>query len=660
MPIASAQKSHPLKRLVIVLLAIFVVTCCILLLFLATLSWTTPGITKTYLNSKGYDFSAKQTSINIFRGRIKFNDVRFAKQSVPDPGKTLHSDALKLSELKLDFSLWTLLKYQEISLTDFVIDGLSIPVEKNGNLYSLANIAISPNDSPAEEPVDNQTKEANTLPKVNWRSLELKNISLMLENSKESDKSIQLDLKNLLIGAFNTQNPNQQTPFDALLAIEEFSLSLNGSSQLISSELQGSTEVDLEKLDTRQVLALISFLPDHLLDKESIEQLLTNEISAIASFQTKVFWDLNDKAPSIELKDNLLNLHNYELMQSSEETQTSASGIAQISIENFQFALSDSQYRVDQITLADASVDFSQKSELGDTSLAIRALEANIDKIVSSQPNDTSQLSLSGKLGEFGKFEIEGLSSLLDFTSETNLGVQSNQIDLIQLSALIESTIARSIESGQLSSQSKITINNGQLEVNNDLRLDQFQLAKKDSSEQDDPLELGIPLNTALNLLRDKNDRIELDLPVSGGIDDPKFSIQPTINKALFKSIKTGVMTQVGPLLAISALGKARDLKDALALKPIIFDNQSTKLNTDAKSSIDAFAALLKKRESISLRLCPFYTSAEKNGVKLSEERVVVIKQALLDAGIDGQRIVACTPGLGSDDLKSPLVEANF
>jgi hypothetical protein len=72
-------------------------------------------------------------------------------------------------------------------------------------------------------------------------------------------------------------------------------------------------------------------------------------------------------------------------------------------------------------------------------------------------------------------------------------------------------------------------IENRQLTATHKFVIDQLELGERVES----PDAVKLPLKIAVALLKDRNGVIDLDLPVTGSLDDPKFSIGPLIWKAV-------------------------------------------------------------------------------------------------------------------------------
>ncbi len=648
----------------------FVALFFVAIIILATISWTAPRLASEYLRSQGYDLTFGQVSINIFRGRAQLEDVSFFAHDEKNGDESAINNPVHLNSIGVDVGIWELLKNQRLVVSHFTVDGLSVPIVKYEDHYRVANIDLTSQKAPEAKPETTpENSDAAEPPALKWKSINFKNIAFVLSDSASEADSLTITIKQFLVGRFNSAEPLKSTPFNANILVTESSLDVDGQTTILADSITGAAKLYANNLNTDLVKNAAKFLPEGTFDSDSISPLTAN-----VSYRTAALWSLGGDSQSIGIENSQLDIHQFLFEQQEGDIDRSVSASGQIKINNISISPETSTVVLADLALSNSTIQVIEKHPQADIQIDLSELQLSIDAIDTSNTNQPSTLALSTNYKEFGKIEGNGSSTLLDPAADTKFTLTTNQVDLISISPIVESALGRSIDSGLLGSESNIVIQQRELDVKNKLRLDQLQLATLENQEGDeDLLELGIPLNTALNLLRDKNDRIQLELPVSGSIDDPTFKLQPIVNKALLKSIQTGVMTQVGPLLAVSALGKARDLKDALSLKPIDFSNGSSELNEAANDNILKLTQLMQKREKISIRLCPRITPEENlspqdsdtgklsdTGKKLGEERLAIIKQSLLSADINGQRIVPCAAKMIEEPGQTPYVQASF
>jgi hypothetical protein len=146
------------------------------------------------------------------------------------------------------------------------------------------------------------------------------------------------------------------------------------------------------------------------------------------------------------------------------------------------------------------------------------------------------------------------------------------------------------IEKGKLSAQASYKIENQQLTAENEVRLDQLTFGEK----VDSPSATKLPVMLAVALLRDNQGRITINLPVSGSLSDPQFSVSSIILK-VFANIITKAVTSPFALLGSLFDGGGEELAY------LEFHPGSTTLTPEATEKLDSLAKALKERASLQL-----------------------------------------------------------
>ena len=125
-------------------------------------------------------------------------------------------------------------------------------------------------------------------------------------------------------------------------------------------------------------------------------------------------------------------------------------------------------------------------------------------------------------------------------------------LDMTRLSPWTVYYTGQPIEDGVFGLTTRLNINNSNLDNQN--KIDIYK-ATVGSRRPDVEPQQKIPLKTALYILKDKDDKILIDLPVKGNIDSPEFNYMKLVWKTL------------GQLLVKVATSPARALAGALGLK---------------------------------------------------------------------------------------------
>ena len=164
----------------------------------------------------------------------------------------------------------------------------------------------------------------------------------------------------------------------------------------------------------------------------------------------------------------------------------------------------------------------------------------------------------------------------------------------------------------------------GRLTATNKVILNQLSFAEKVPGST-----ASLPVKLAVALLADRNGVIDIDLPISGSLNDPQFSLGPIIVKVIVNVIVKAI-TAPFSLLA-NAFGGSGD-----ELSTVAFAAGSAELGPEAKAGLDKVAKALADRPS--LRLTVVGTSsveAEREGFKRerldalvrAEKRRITVKE---------------------------------
>ena len=228
----------------------------------------------------------------------------------------------------------------------------------------------------------------------------------------------------------------------------------------------------------------------------------------------------------------------------------------------------------------------------------------------------------------------------------------------------------------------------GILDSNIALSLYQFHIksmSKKDAEKLDQTF--GMPLNQTLVLLRNKDDSIHLDIPITGDVNNPEFNPMDAIIKATSKAATVTLITFYTPYGLVYAGGNVLfDFATALNFDPIPFEPGSHELTAQGKEQLSGLTQLLTEKPQVRLSMCgvtnsndtytlfpdikkPKDSSAEikltdeqqqKLG-ELAQQRQVNAKNYLIkESGIGHERLILCAPEHRTEEDAVAGVEINI
>ena len=254
---------------------------------------------------------------------------------------------------------------------------------------------------------------------------------------------------------------------------------------------------------------------------------------------------------------------------------------------------------------------YRDDSTLPPTNIGLQNLNFTIDSLNSSNINSASPFKLFAKTVEHSTLELKGkikpFADKLSFDANGEL----KGYDLRSVSALTKKSVGHVIKSGQMDANLKLKSINGELDSNISLSL--FQLAIKPVTKADanklDKL-FGIPLNQTLTLLRDKNDNIHLDIPITGNINKPNFDPMDAIVKATSKAATVTLITFYTPYGLVYAGSNALfNIATAFNFEPVFFDAGTSELilpvlDEDGEDQLLNLIKLMKDKPKVHLTLC--------------------------------------------------------
>ncbi len=272
---------------------------------------------------------------------------------------------------------------------------------------------------------------------------------------------------------------------------------------------------------------------------------------------------------------------------------------------------------VRRVRVLNSKLEFADLSLRPQFGARIHELNGVINGL-STNPATRSQLELDGRVDEFGLARIRGELNPFAPRINTDVSLVFKNVDLVSASPYSMKFAGYKIASGKISLDLNYKVRASQLEGQNSVILDQLTLGER----VDSPDALKLPLELALAILKDSDGKIDLDLPVSGSLDDPQFSYGAIVWKAI-----TNVLTKIvtAPFRALGALfGISGD-----KLEAIDFDAGSAVLLPPEREKLKQVATVLAKRAQLKLAVPgQFNEAADGAALKVRAVRLEVARRA--------------------------------
>ncbi|HEX7972315.1 MAG TPA: DUF748 domain-containing protein, partial [Thiobacillus sp.] len=274
---------------------------------------------------------------------------------------------------------------------------------------------------------------------------------------------------------------------------------------------------------------------------------------------------------------------------------------------------------IDRLRIVGANAEFADLSLTPQFGTHMHDLGGVVTGL-STDPATTAQVELDGKVDEFGSARIRGSIQPFRATDFTDLKLTFRNLEMTNLTPYSGKFAGRKIDSGKLSVDLEYKVKQRQLAGQNKFIVNKLKLGER----VDSPDALHLPLDLAIALLEDSNGVIDLDLPVSGSLDDPQFSYGKIIWKAIVNvltKLVTAPFRALGKLLGISSE----------KLEAINFDPGSSALLPPEQEKLKILVEALAKRPALTLTVEPGYDpKADRHAL----QELTMRREAVAVAGI--------------------------
>ncbi|MHB1012444.1 MAG: DUF748 domain-containing protein [Desulfobacteria bacterium] len=285
--------------------------------------------------------------------------------------------------------------------------------------------------------------------------------------------------------------------------------------------------------------------------------------------------------------------------------------------------------RIASVTLQGGTILFSDRYVKPNYTASLVEIGGRVSGL-SSEESRLADVDLRGKLEDSAPLEIRGKINPLAENLFVDLMVDFRDMDLSPLSPYTGRYAGYGIRKGKLTLGLKYHIEKRKLDSENKVFLDQFTFGEA----VDSPDATKLPVRLAIALLKDRKGEIHLDLPVTGQIDDPKFSVW-------------GVVWQIVKNLLVKAATSPFALLGAIfgggeELSYLEFDPGSSVIPEPGAAKLGNLVKVLTERPALKLEI-EGHVDIEKDREGMRERifRRKVAARKLADLATTGQPVPA-------------------
>ena len=252
-----------------------------------------------------------------------------------------------------------------------------------------------------------------------------------------------------------------------------------------------------------------------------------------------------------------------------------------------------------------------------DFKYTLKNIDVDVQNFTSERDKEFHMLVTGGLTG-LGRFKTESDMSLVedwDFTA-TGLNVDGtfsiSNLDLVDFNPILRKTLPNEIKSGRVFYQGEIKMDGGNFKGENLIKVKNIYPGRSTGNNPALPLKLGI------NLLKDRDNNLLLDVPVYGDFNDPQFRIYRVVIQALKNLIVRAAASPLTMITKTFGLSEER-------VSSISFDYLSSELMEEEMKKLAEISNVLELKEGGEVRLVLFTDMEREMDIlneRLKEEKI--------------------------------------
>lgn len=268
------------------------------------------------------------------------------------------------------------------------------------------------------------------------------------------------------------------------------------------------------------------------------------------------------------------------------------------------------------VRLQNGNVNFSDYFVRPNYQVNLTQVNGSLSAMSSVPSAVPAQVQVQAQVDGDAPVTISGALNLLAPTVLLDIKADAKGIDLPTLTPYSGKYAGYAIEKGKLSVDVHYQVKEGALQASNHLFLDQLTFGEK----IDSPSATKLPVQLAIALLKNSRGEIDINLPISGSLNDPQFSVGGLIVRVLVNLLVKAVTS---PFNLLAGLFGGADAD----WSQVSFMPGTATLTPDALNTLQGLAKALNDRPGLKLEITGHVNSVlEQNALQKNQ-----LQQALLN-----------------------------
>lgn len=247
---------------------------------------------------------------------------------------------------------------------------------------------------------------------------------------------------------------------------------------------------------------------------------------------------------------------------------------------------------VGTVQVENGEIQFLDRSVTPPARASLQKIHAAIHQL-STDEMRPAQIEVQTLVGGTGPVEVTARLNPLHAKEATEAKISVKNVQLLPVDPYVGKYLGYRLNRGKLDVDLQYQITKSAVKGRNLVVLDQLTLGNKVAS----PDATSLPVKLAIALLKDRSGKIEIDVPVEGNLDDPKFRLGPVIWHVIGNVFVKAVTSPFALLGSLVGGGGGEDMQFQE------FAPGSAQLDTVAQQKLATLAKALEARPELQLEI---------------------------------------------------------
>ena len=293
-----------------------------------------------------------------------------------------------------------------------------------------------------------------------------------------------------------------------------------------------------------------------------------------------------------------------------------------------------------------------------------------LGRIDTRTPEADVPVTLRAQTGAHESVSLHGQIRPLAPESLADVTLRVENVGLVPLSPYVTQATGYRVRTGTFGLESRIRIENGTLQAENEAILTGIDLEPEDADGVARMVKsVAMPLDMALSLLKDRDDVIRLSVPLAGSLNDPEIRLGKAVARAATRALTLASVSYlkyaIQPYGAIVAIAETTgSLASRIRLDSVAFEPGGLLPEAEGLAYLETVAGLLEKKAALRLTLCADATPLdfpeggdESAMMALAASRNESLRDFFVERGIQPGRLLLCNPKIAEGANRLAVAE---